>query len=45
MVGTVNANNAAYQKWFFEEIPEEKRAEFIPKACVSSASLPFLFQP
>lgn len=45
MVGSVNANNADYESWRLDEIPLEKQLELVPKACVSSASLPGLFIP
>lgn len=45
MIGSVNANNADYESWRLEEIPLADQLELVPKACVSSASLPGLFLP
>ena len=45
MIGSVNANNAEYRSWKLDEIPLDKQLELVPKACVSSASLPGLFLP
>ena len=45
MIGTVNANDAEYKRWFLDEIPKDQFVEMGPKACVSSASLPGLFIP
>ena len=45
MVGTVDANNGHYKKWFLDEIPKDQFIELGPHACASSASLPGLFIP
>lgn len=45
VVGTVDANTAHYQTWFLDEIPLEDQYEMFPRAVISSASLPGLFQP
>ena len=45
MVGSVNANDADYRSWRLDEIPLDNQYELLPKACVSSASLPGLFLP
>ena len=45
MIGTVNANDGEYKRWFLDEIPLDKTISDAPKQCVSSASLPGLFIP
>ena len=45
MVGTVDANNAHYQRWFLEDIPQDKILDLGPSAIVSSASIPGVFPP
>ena len=45
MVGSVDANTADYRSWRLDEIPKESQLSLVPKACVSSASLPGLFIP
>ena len=45
LVGTVDANNAAYVTWNLDEIPKDQFLEVGPHKIVSSASLPGLFIP
>ena len=45
MIGTVDANNADYHKFFLDEIPKGSDPSVWAKQVVSSASLPGLFEP